>query len=432
MRFPSICVVGLGYIGLPTALMFARAGHQVVGVDVDERVVAALRDGETLLHEPGLAEIVRTQVRSGRLRASRSPEIADAFILAVPTPISGLAHKRADLDAVRRATESVGPYVRRGSLVVVESTCPPGTVEQVVAPILERASALRAGDDFFLAHCPERVLPGRILTEIVENDRVLGGIDRDSAEAARELYGSFVSGQMITTDTTTAELVKLMENTQRDVNIALANEFALVAEHLGIDVWEAIEIANRHPRVNFLRPGPGVGGHCIAVDPWFVVGAAPQFTPLIAASRTVNDSMPLHVSDLVADGLGSLKGQVVVALGLTYKADVDDTRESPSNAVITILEQNGALVRKHDAIVSNDVPLEELLRDADCLLVLVDHAAYRSLDPSLLAGRMRRPLVIDTRNCLDRAAWTLAGFELRTLGRGGRAASMIAASDQRQ
>ncbi|HEX2171299.1 MAG TPA: nucleotide sugar dehydrogenase, partial [Dehalococcoidia bacterium] len=278
-----VCVVGLGFIGLPTAA-----------------VLAALAQGRVTIREPGLDELVADAVASGRLVGSGSPVPADVYILAVPTPIRGPAHKRADLTFIAAAVEAIASLLRPGALVVLESTSPPGTTERLVRPSLERASGLRAGRDFWLTHCPERVLPGRILHEIVHNDRIIGGIDARSAEAARDLYAGFVRGRLFLTDATTAELVKLMENTHRDVNIALANEFALVAEHLGVDVWEAINLANRHPRVQFLSPGPGVGGHCLAVDPWFVVGAAPQFTPLIAAGRAVNDAMPRHVADLVA------------------------------------------------------------------------------------------------------------------------------------
>jgi UDP-N-acetyl-D-mannosaminuronic acid dehydrogenase len=418
VRFSRVCVVGLGYIGLPTAAALASAGHSVVGVDVNPDVLTALAQGKTIIREPGLDAMVRQAVGSGRLVGSERPQPANAFILAVPTPLRGLAHKRADLSYVITAAETVGEVLRRGDLVVLESTSPPGTTTQVVGSAIERISGFRPGIDFLLAHCPERVLPGRILHELVHNDRIVGGVDRASAEAARDLYSGFVRGKMLLTDATTAELVKLMENTHRDVNIALANEFALVAEQLGVNVWEAIELANRHPRVRFLRPGPGVGGHCIAVDPWFVVGAAPQFTPLITASRAVNDSMPLHVADLVSELLGGLKGKRIVALGLTYKADVDDTRESPSAAVIEWLRHAEAEVLPHDAVVAASVPVEELAENADCLLLLVDHAAYGELDPLAIRPRMRQSLVVDTRNALPMQRWTAAGFGMVRLGEG--------------
>ncbi len=413
-----VCVVGLGYVGLPAAALLAGAGLSVTGVDVNPVVLAALARGQVTIQEPGLPEVVATSVAAGQLCGAAAPVPADAFILAVPTPVRGLAHKRADLAAIEAAARAVAPLLRPGNLVVLESTAPPGTTERVLRPLLEQGSGLVAGQDFWLAHCPERVLPGRILDELVNTDRVIGGIDTGSAAAARDLYATFVRAGMFLTDATTAELVKLMENTNRDVNIALANEFALVAEHLGVNVWEAIDLANRHPRVQFLRPGPGVGGHCIAVDPWFVVNAAPGFTPLIAAGRAVNDGMPRHVADLVADALGGLSGRTVLALGLTYKADVDDLRESPAAGVITHLRHEGATVRTHDAMVEDGTPVADLAAGADCLLLLVDHAAYRDLEPVALAPRMARRLAVDTRNFLPLAPWTAAGFSVVRLGDG--------------
>jgi UDP-N-acetyl-D-mannosaminuronic acid dehydrogenase len=413
-----VCVVGLGYIGLPTALLLAEAGHEVVGVDVDPLVLTQLDEGNATFAEPGLGDLLGRVRTSQRWRVRADAEPADAYVLAVPTPVRGLGHKRADLGAVRAAAESVGRVLRRGNLVVLESTSPPGTTRDVLVPILENESGLRAGEEFLVAHCPERVLPGRILHELVENDRVIGGIDPHSGEAARHLYGTFVRGEMHVTDATTAELVKLMENTYRDVNIALANEFALVAERVGVDVWRAIEVANKHPRVDLLRPGPGVGGHCIAVDPWFVVGAAPEFTPLITASRAVNDRMPMHVADLVGDALVGLPGKRIVALGLTYKANVDDTRESPADEVIRHLEHGGADLRRHDAVVAADVSVEEMAESADCIVLLVDHLAYKSLDPRALAATMRTKLLVDTRAYLDARAWREAGFAVVRLGDG--------------
>jgi len=413
-----VCVVGLGYVGLPTAVLLAMSGRQIVGVDTNPHVLEALASGRALLREPGLAALTAQAVASGRMVGSSQPEPADAFIVAVPTPVRGLAHKRADLTFVASAVEAVARVLRPGNLVILESTSPPGTTEHMVGPILERGSGLHTGCDFLLCHCPERVLPGQVLNEIVNNARIIGGIDRASAEAAQDLYSSFVRGKIVLTDATTAELVKLMENIHRDVNIALANELALVAEHVGVNIWEAIELANHHPRVQVLRPGPGVGGHCIAVDPWFMVGAAPRFTPLVAASRAVNDGMPLHVVDLVESMLGGLAGRRVVILGLTYKAGVDDTRESPSAVVIEHLRRAGAHVSAHDAVVAMEIPLDTLADGADCLVLLVDHQAYAHLDPSVIAARMRRKVLVDARGFFDVEAWTEAGFEVARLGDG--------------
>ncbi|MBU4226035.1 MAG: nucleotide sugar dehydrogenase, partial [Chloroflexi bacterium] len=322
MNFTKLCVLGLGYIGLPTASTFATHGLQVVGVDVNARVLETLRNGGLHIHEPGLRTVVEAAVKSGNLTVSEKPEEADAFIIAVPTPFydnktgeyNGQKYKLADMRAVTSASEAILPYLRKGNLVVLESTSPPRTTVDLVAPILEK-SGLKAGVDFHLVYSPERVLPGQILRELIENARVIGGITPESAQAGRDLYAIFVKGEIIQTDATTAEMVKLMENTYRDVNIAIANEFACLAERFGVDVWEAIGLANRHPRVRILSPGPGVGGHCIGVDPWFLVEAAPDITPLIYKARNVNDAQPHFVLDLVKRALGGLKGKKIAALG---------------------------------------------------------------------------------------------------------------------
>ncbi len=293
--------------------------------------------------------LVQAAIGSGNLIISEMPEPADAFIIEVPTPF--YRDKSADMRAVTSATQAIVPHLREGNLVILESTSPPLTTLNLLAPILEQ-SGLRAGVDFYLAYSPERVMPGQILRELIENDRVIGGINRASAEAGRDLYATFVRGEIVLTDATSAEMVKLMENTYRDVNIALANEFARLAERFGIDVWETIPIANRHPRVRILSPGPGVGGHCISVDPWFLVESAPDLATLIRTARQVNDTQPQHVVDLVrraANDLGTTQGDPLVerpvsVLGLAYKADVDDLRESPAIEVTRLLAEAGARV----------------------------------------------------------------------------------------
>ncbi len=424
-----ICVLGLGYVGLPTAAMLATHGHEVLGVDVSRQVLDRLHNGEVHIHEAGLRSLVRAALKSGHLRIAEGPEPADAFIIAVPTPIvreeQALAEGApqgspvADLSYVISAAEAIVPHLQPGNLVILESTVPPRTTEDVVAPILRR-SGVR---DLLVAHCPERVLPGRILAELVGNSRVIGGVDQRSAEAARELYASFVEGEMLLTDATTAELVKLMENTHRDVNIALANEFALVAERVGVDVWEAIDLANRHPRVKMLRPGPGVGGHCIAVDPWFVVQAAPDLTPLIQTARRVNDGMPAHVVELVRQAVAGVERPVIACLGLTYKADVDDVRESPALRVLELLKAEGFEVLACDPHVralpeayGRLLPVSEALRRADCAVILTDHAEFRALSPEDLR-LMRRPLVIDSR-CALKGRLGTPDAEHRLLGSG--------------
>lgn len=431
MQFQKICVLGLGYIGLPTASTFATHGLKVIGVDINAQVLETLRNGGLHIHEPGLRTLVQAALVSGNLTLSEKPQPADAFIIAVPTPF--YEDKRADLRAVTAAAEAIVPVLQRGNLVILESTSPPRTTVDRVAPILER-SGLRAGVDFYLAYSPERVLPGQILRELIENARVVGGIDRASAQAARELYTVFVRGEIIETDATTAEMVKLMENTYRDVNIAIANEFSRLAERFGVDVWEAIALANRHPRVNILRPGPGVGGHCISVDPWFLVEAAPDLTPLIRTSRQVNDSQPQFVVRLVGralqrplrEGVPDLHGVTIAALGLAYKPDVDDLRESPAIQVCQLLGKAGAQVKafepfRKDAQVESILlaqSLEEALFESDAAVVLVAHTPFKALSPDQLAVTMTGRTVIDTVGIWSPEVWSAAGFHLVRLGVG--------------
>ena len=426
MEFKKICVLGLGYIGLPTASTFATNGVKVIGVDVNPKVVKSLHHGKLHIFEPGLRTLVQAALGSGNLVISDQPEPADGFIIAVPTPFYD--DKRADLRFVISAAESIVPHLRAGNLVVLESTSPLRTTLDIVAPILER-SGLKVGPDIHLVYSPERVLPGQILRELIENARVIGGFDRLSAQAGHDLYSLFVRGEIIQTDATTAEMVKLMENTYRDVNIAIANEFARLAERFGVDVWEAISLANRHPRVNILRPGPGVGGHCISVDPWFLVEAAPDITPLIHTARKVNDAQPQFVVNLVQRLLGispqeELAGRRIAVLGLAYKPDVDDFRESPAVEVTHLLSQAGADVRafdpykteNHSIGLSTVSTLEEALAGAELILLLVNHTPLRLLDPAQVAALTPARLVLDAVNAWPMEPWSAAGFKINRLG----------------
>jgi len=424
--FEKICVIGLGYIGLPTASTFANHGLKVVGVDVNQAVVELLRNGGLHIHEPGLRTLVQAAIGSGNLVISDSPETADAFIIAVPTPF--LADKRADMRFVEAAAQSITPHLRHRNLVVLESTSPPRTTLDRLVPILE-GSGLKAGLDFHLVYSPERVLPGQILRELIENARVVGGVDRSSAEAGRDLYSTFVRGEIVLTDATTAEMVKLMENTFRDVNIAVANEFSRLADRFGIDVWEAIEIANRHPRVEILRPGPGVGGHCISVDPWFLVEAAPELTPLIRIARQVNDDQPLFVVQMIERalkeaGLPGIPGSRIAILGLAYKSDVDDVRESPAIEVGRLLSTRGARVNayepyKRDLQVEGlqiAATIESAISSADLIALLVGHKPLVALDPVKLVDQVRCRLAVDAVNGWQEKTWKAAGFRFYRIG----------------
>lgn len=434
MKFEKICILGLGYIGLPTAAMFAANGVEVVGVDTNPHVVETLQAGRLHIHEPGLGEILEKAIASGNLSLSSAPEPADAFLIAVPTPFyenetgqyKGQAYKKADMRAVTSATEAIAPHLRRGNLVVLESTSPPRATVDLVVPILEK-TGLEAGADFYVAYSPERVLPGQILRELVENARVIGGLTPESAQAGAELYSIFVRGQIHQTDATTAEMVKLMENTYRDVNIAIANEFSRLAERFGVDAWEAIQLASLHPRVKILNPGPGVGGHCISVDPWFFVETAPDLAQLILKARQVNDAQPHFVIEKARQALGGkLTGKRIAALGLAYKPDVDDLRESPAVEVARLLQKEGAIVRAFEPFKpDNGLPgidsaptLEAALEHAEAVLLLVGHAQFRALMPRKLASLTPARVLIDTVDVLAGRNWAAEGFRLWRLGAG--------------
>ena len=444
MGFQKICVLGLGYIGLPTAAIFASNGLKVIGVDVNPHVIETLRNGEVHIYEPGLLDLFKQSVHSGNFAFSTQPEEADAFLIAVPTPFqideygeyNGRKYKLADLQAVRSAAEAIAPYLRKGNLVILESTSPPRTTVEVVKPILE-SYGLKAGDDFYLCYSPERVLPGQILRELTENARVVGGVTPESAKAGRELYRIFVKGEIIETDTTTAEMVKLMENTTRDINIAIANEFSRLAEHFGVDIWEAISLANRHPRINILSPGPGVGGHCISVDPWFLVEAAPELASLIYQARQVNDAQPHFVAEKVIQsfaqsglehngnaGTNILSGKKIAALGLVYKPNVADLRESPAIEVVRLLLEKGAEVSAWEpftpgallADIEMASSLDSAIKDADAILLLVKHTEFKNFSPGDIAARTKARIAIDTVNAWDANEWKKAGFRLYRLG----------------
>ncbi len=406
----KVCVLGLGYVGLPTACMLAVQGYRVIGVDVKPEVVQTVSRGGVHIEEAGLKTMLQAAINSGNLVAKTEVEPADVFIIAVPTPLA--EDKRADVGCVERAARSIVPVLAAGNLVILESTAPPGTTENLLCNTLSE-SGLTPGDDFHVAHSPERVLPGAIFKELVSNDRVIGGVTPESAEAARELYGSFVEGEILLTDATTAEMVKLVENTYRDVNIALANELAMISAEKGVDVFEIISLANRHARVNVHQPGPGVGGHCIPIDPWFIIEESGQADGLIRRSREVNDSMPARIADMVGEIIAP--ESKISVWGVTYKGNVDDTRETPVLAILDRLKKNGYTLGVFDFHARDfDCELDSLesaVDDADCVLLLADHREFKYLDPHVIGQRMRRRVVIDTRNCLDPQKWKDAGFD---------------------
>lgn len=415
----SICVVGLGYIGLPTAVMFANHGVKVHGVDLNPAAVKSIQEKKLHIEEDGLQERLNKAVDEGFLTASTTPQEADVFIVAVPSPIN--PDNTANLEYVRQATASIVPYIKEGNLVILESTVPPKTVEHIMLPELVK-SGLEIGTQIYVAHSPERVIPGRIFEELVKNDRIVGGINEKSAELTKELYETFVEGTIHLTDATTAELVKVMENTYRDVNIAFANELAKMADKLDVNIWEAIQFANYHPRVNVHFPGPGVGGHCIAVDPWFLVEIGGGQAEIIHLARNTNDSMPSYTAQKTQTILNQNKiaGATVGVLGLAFKGNVDDMRESPSTIVIDELQKLGLNVISFDPHIKENKHatqtqnFDEVVAAADILLCLTDHKEFKALDPQAFASRSK--IVFDTKNCLDRTSWEQAGYQFHLLG----------------
>lgn len=422
LDFKSVCVIGMGYIGLPTASIFAHNGLAVVGMDINRDIIEGLRVGRLHIVEPGLQDLLMDVLESGRLKVENEIQPADAFIIAVPTPFYD--DKRADMRAVVSATEEILPHLQPGNLVILESTSPPRTTIDVVAPILE-SNGMKAGEDFLLAYSPERVLPGRILQELVSNARVIGGINRASAEAGRDLYRLFIKGEIILTDATTAEMVKLMENTSRDINIAIANEFSRLAQELDVDIWEAINIANLHPRVNILRPGLGVGGHCIGVDPWFLVEKSPETAQLIQTARQVNDHQPAFIAELIESMADGLSGKTIAVLGLSFKPNVDDIRESPAVELARQLHRLGGEVHAFEPFRTH-APLEEIrlvdnlesaLSKADLIVLAVGHDQFVDLDPLSIREMTSADVVFDAVNAWNKHDWEAAGFQFSGLAR---------------
>ncbi|ASB87136.1 nucleotide sugar dehydrogenase [Bacillus sonorensis] len=396
----KICTIGLGYIGLPTSIMFAKHNVEVVGVDVKQEVIDSLNAGIIHIEEPGLQEALNEVVQAGNFRASLEPEEANAFIISVPTPNRNDEHKSCDLTYVLDAVKTILPFIKKGNVIIVESTIGPRSMDDYVKPLVEEAGFV-IGEDVYLVHCPERVLPGQILHELVYNNRIVGGITPACTEAGARVYSAFVKGEMIKTNAKTAEMSKLMENTFRDVNIALANELAKVCNELEIDALDVIEMANKHPRVNLHQPGPGVGGHCLAVDPYFIVAKAPETAKLIDLSRSINTSMPYYVADNVNALLEKTNGKTITVFGLTYKGNVDDIRESPAMEIYEILKEQGRYeVRAYDPHVKKDFvinDIEEAVEESDLILILADHNEFKELNWAQLSN-MSTKQIFDTKN----------------------------------
>ncbi len=408
----KICVVGLGYIGIPTAVMFASKGHEVIGADIRKNVVNSLNNLVLPIEEKGLDTLFLQHPFTAKLQ----PVMADVYIICVGTPTD--QNKNVDLSAVTSAASSLIPYIEKDTLVIIESTIPPGTTKDIVLPIVEQ-SGLKAGKDFYLVHSPERVIPGNMLFELANNDRIMGGISETGAIKAKELYECFVKSQIYTTTATTAETAKLMENTFRNVNIALANEVALICEQLQINAWEVIELANKHPRVNILQPGPGVGGHCIPVDPWFIVEKAPKQATLIKQALEQNELVPSKVVSKIYNITNSSKGLKICLLGCTYKANTDDIRESPTFVISdTLSKDNQVILYDPNVSIYSNGSLYDACKGCDVMVLLVNHQQFSNIDYLKLAVTMKNNIILDCKNFLEKEKAIKNGFDYYLIGDG--------------
>ncbi len=388
--------MGQGYIGLPTAALFTRSDCEVVGVDISEEMVNNLNKGIIHIEEPGISEIIKKAVENKIYTASLTPQKADAFIITVPTPYIAENYS-CDLSYVITACETILPYLEKGNIVIIESTIAPMSTDETIRPIFEKAG-FTIGEDLYLAHCPERVLPGKIIEELIHNDRIIGGVTPECAKKASEVYGQFVKGDLMLTEAKTAELSKCMENTFRDVNIALANELVKICAEIGVNALDVIEMANKHPRVNLHSPGPGVGGHCLAIDPYFIYAKAPETAKIIKLARDTNKSMPDFVCEYVKKIIK--KGKIAI-LGVSYKGNTGDDRESPSYEIIGKLSSDYEIAI-HDPHIDkpNFVSFDDAIKESDLILVLCDHDEFKHLDYNLIKKSMESPIIFDTKNII--------------------------------
>ena len=395
----KLTTIGLGYIGLPTSIMFSKYGAEVIGVDINQKAVDSLNNGQIHIEEPGLQEAYEEVLKNGKFKATTIPEKADCFIIAVPTPNNADQFKSCDITMVMNAVQSILPLIEKGNTIIIESTIAPRTMDDFVKPLVE-SKGFTIGEDIFLVHCPERVLPGQIMHELIYNNRIIGGVTPACIEAGKKIYGTFVKGEMIETDAKTAEMSKLMENTYRDVNIALANELAKICNTLDINALDVIEMANKHPRVNLHTPGPGVGGHCLAVDPYFIIAKDPINSQLIQNARSINNGMPHYVVNTVKDMLSKVEGNKITIFGLTYKGDVDDIRESPAFDIYEMLKAERLEVVAYDPHVNKDFIEKDLTKavsESNLVLILSDHSEFKNISDDDLSG-MKNKIIFDTKN----------------------------------
>lgn len=414
----TISVIGLGYIGLPTASILATVGFNVLGIDTNPSVVKSIKNKTVYIEEPGVFTLFQSAVNSGRLDVFSIQQPADIYIIAVPTPVNN--HKQPKLDSLTTALQNVSKLLKEGDLVIIESTIPPLTTKEIAIPILEK-SGLKGGIDFFLSYCPERILPGKIVQELIQNNRVIGGITSQCSSRAREIYATFVEGDIFETSIEIAEMTKLAENTFRDVNIALANELADICSDIGVNFWDVRALANQHPRVHLHKTGSGVGGHCIPVDPWFIVDKSPNKSPLIQQARLINDSVPEKIVNILIKELEDIKNPLITILGLTYKPDIADTRNAPTEKVINLLEKKGFNnIQLYDPYVKYSFlplsTLENVFLKSDCILLMVNHSCFNTINPQQVAKKVKNKLFIDTQNINNKSEWEKAGFGYILIG----------------
>ena len=406
----KICIVGQGYIGLPTAALFTRSDCEVVGVDVNEEIINNLNKGKIHIEEPGIAEIIKNAIDNNRYHASLTPEKADAFIITVPTPYIAENYS-CDLSYVIEACNEILPFIEKGNTVIVESTIAPMSTDDVIKPIFEKAG-YTIGKDLYLAHCPERVIQRKIIEELIHNDRIIGGITPECSKKASEVYGQFVEGELMLTEAKTAELSKCMENTYRDVNIALANELAKICAKIGVNALDVIKMANKHPRVNLHSPGPGVGGHCLAIDPYFIYAKAPETAKIIKLARDTNNSMPQFVYENVCKIIP--EGKISI-FGVSYKGNTGDDRESPAYEIIALLENKGYEIAIYEPHIEreNFVDFNEAIEGSNLILILADHNEFKEMDYESIKDKMETSIIFDTKNILEEVP---KGIELYNYG----------------